>query len=247
MWSWSYGEWEWNLVVDQARMDGEGTTQMSILTQTLMQIRLIAKMEDRFVWWKDKHDFTVKCRYVVLCDQIDQHENSIQPPESILNVLAQVWRTKIPNNVHIFSWRFILNRLPTRDQLARRGILTGSHDILCSFYFDVVEDNFHVFVGCSVSNKVWCKLCYKLSIFEVTGCTIVADHFDTFSIRIKGKFSIICFLFFMSNNLFLVCWNVVLVVLAYFFWCGSWNLVERVSIIWSGEFFVCCIEGERKI
>lgn len=135
-----YGEWEWNLIVDQARLDEEKTTHMPIRSQILMEACLTADMKDQLVWWKHRHGFTSKRSYVVLCDQIDHQEDSIHLPESTLSTLDL--RTKIPSNVQIFCWSLILNLLPTIDQLARRGILTRSHDTVCPFCFNVLKTTF---------------------------------------------------------------------------------------------------------
>lgn len=65
--------------------------------------------------------FTMKLCYENLMQgQVEEFPNL-----DFKQVMKDVWVTKVPPKVKIFSWRLIQGRLPTRWKLARKGIITS--------------------------------------------------------------------------------------------------------------------------
>ncbi|KAJ9564655.1 hypothetical protein OSB04_000621 [Centaurea solstitialis] len=62
------------------------------------------------------------------------------------------WCRWIPNKVNIHMWRFLMNRLATKDNLAKRGVSCSSDD--CPLCLSTVEDLDHVFVNCSTTKVI---------------------------------------------------------------------------------------------
>ncbi|KAL6176156.1 hypothetical protein ACLB2K_052791 [Fragaria x ananassa] len=79
--------------------------------------------------------------------------NLVLPHYASNNLHAKVWQNFIPPRFSILVWRLLHNRLPTDDQLQRRGIPLVSVCQLCSFCS--VEDSTHVFVNYSFAQHVW--------------------------------------------------------------------------------------------
>ncbi|GJT54358.1 RNA-directed DNA polymerase, eukaryota [Tanacetum coccineum] len=67
------------------------------------------------------------------------------------------WVKFIPIKVNVFSWRAHRDRLPTKVNLNRRGILLDSH--LCPLCNAAMEDVQHVFFRCDVARVVLRKIC----------------------------------------------------------------------------------------
>ncbi|GJU33061.1 RNA-directed DNA polymerase, eukaryota [Tanacetum coccineum] len=67
------------------------------------------------------------------------------------------WVKFIPIKVNVFSWRARLDRLLTRVNLSRRGVLLDSH--LCPLCNAAMEDVQHVFFRCDVARFVLRKIC----------------------------------------------------------------------------------------
>ncbi|GAU32903.1 hypothetical protein TSUD_152630 [Trifolium subterraneum] len=65
-----------------------------------------------------------------------------------------LWVKSVPLKVNIFIWRLFLNRLPTKDNLLRRGIIEV-HQELCSTNCGKAEDAVHLFIQCDVYSQVW--------------------------------------------------------------------------------------------
>ncbi|GKE41515.1 ribosomal protein L7Ae/L30e/S12e/Gadd45, partial [Tanacetum coccineum] len=62
------------------------------------------------------------------------------------------WVKFIPIKVNVFSWRARRDRLPTRVNLSRRGVLLDSH--MCPLCNAAMEDVQHVFFRCDVARVV---------------------------------------------------------------------------------------------
>ncbi|XP_045831367.1 uncharacterized protein LOC123922713 [Trifolium pratense] len=85
-------------------------------------------------------------------------------------------------------WRWIpgdAEKLPTRDALASKGIITNPHEICCVFCFRHVEDCCHIFYHCKFSQVVWS------AIFKWLGCSITIgeeglNHFVKCGDLVKG-------------------------------------------------------------
>lgn len=73
----------------------------------------------------------------------------------MLSWLLEVWD---PSNVTILGWRFLLDCLPTREQLYHRNIIRYLNEINCLFYEAKSEYLSHRFYGCPVINNIWKKV-----------------------------------------------------------------------------------------
>ncbi|GJR30955.1 RNA-directed DNA polymerase, eukaryota [Tanacetum coccineum] len=74
------------------------------------------------------------------------------------SVLAMRWVKYIPIKINIFIWRARLDCLPTRSNLANRGVVLDS--LLCPICGSVPEDASHFLFQCGLSKLVFCKICW---------------------------------------------------------------------------------------
>ncbi|GJX30963.1 RNA-directed DNA polymerase, eukaryota, reverse transcriptase zinc-binding domain protein [Tanacetum coccineum] len=70
--------------------------------------------------------------------------------------VRHVWNSWIPRKVNVCVWRAALNRLATRDNLIRRGIVIASER--CPLCGVVDEDVHHILISCSRVLPVWRKV-----------------------------------------------------------------------------------------
>ncbi|GJV67278.1 RNA-directed DNA polymerase, eukaryota [Tanacetum coccineum] len=63
------------------------------------------------------------------------------------------WNKLVPTKINILAWRLINDRLPTRLNLASRGI--DLHSLLCPVCDDNIESAQHLFVHCNLAIHVW--------------------------------------------------------------------------------------------
>jgi len=101
--------------------------------------------QDKLLWeGNDQKVYTVKSGYSVL-----NREDLMHTPE----VFRLLWSLKIVPLAIICAWTLLLDRLPTRVNLARRGIQVGN--VCCPLCNDGVESTQHLFSTCRVAQSVW--------------------------------------------------------------------------------------------
>ncbi|XP_058781341.1 uncharacterized protein LOC131655500 [Vicia villosa] len=84
--------------------------------------------------------------------------------DNLLLALNGLWKSKTPSKVLIFGWRLLLNRIPTKVNLALRKILVDPLLVCCPLCGLEEEDVEHLFVRCSVTSLWWTKFCDWLDI-----------------------------------------------------------------------------------
>ncbi|XP_058725677.1 uncharacterized protein LOC131596970 [Vicia villosa] len=113
-------------------------------------------------------------------------------PIHTIKLLEKMWKSKVPKKVHIFSWRFFIDRLPFKDLLLHRGVsnFTSLDCVLCSNH---PESSLHLFFHCNVSKAVWGKVYnwlgedveFNLDEFKSFGS--IQEKVKNHNIRIKLK------------------------------------------------------------
>jgi hypothetical protein len=89
-----------------------------------------------------------------------------------------IWHKQVPLKVSIFSWRLLRDRLPTRQNLANRGIL-AMDSRFCLAGCDQVEDVNHLFLSCPVFGALWPLVRDWLGV-EGAESQVISDHFLQF-------------------------------------------------------------------
>ncbi|XP_058740911.1 uncharacterized protein LOC131613241 [Vicia villosa] len=66
-----------------------------------------------------------------------------------------VWKADVPFKIKAFGWRFLLDRILTKDCLVYRGINIPVDNLKCCFCGYEVESRNHSFFGCWVVKAIW--------------------------------------------------------------------------------------------
>nr|GEW84404.1 RNA-directed DNA polymerase, eukaryota, reverse transcriptase zinc-binding domain protein [Tanacetum cinerariifolium] len=88
------------------------------------------------------------------------------------NLNATRWNHSIPIKVNVFMWRAMLNKLPTRVNLDRKGIEIDS--LLCPICHEDVETVNHIFFTCDLAKVLWALLA-KWWELDVPFCASILD------------------------------------------------------------------------
>jgi hypothetical protein len=95
--------------------------------------------------------FTVKSTYIArLYSLVMPTINS-----GTVQALKHLWLNSVPSNVSIFGWRLLLERLPTREALFNKGVITNHLEKSHVFCFNMEETLHHCFLGCHIIATVW--------------------------------------------------------------------------------------------
>jgi hypothetical protein len=128
---------------------------------------------DDWIWKLDPEEgFSVKSAYEALSGIRDVNTYS----DFELEIFSGVWESPAPSKVVAFSWQLFHDRLPTKDNLVRRGVLQHHLGGNCVWCANFSESANHLFLHCSVAHRVWCE------IFKWLGVVVVmpANSFHLF-------------------------------------------------------------------
>ena len=113
--------------------------------------------------------FTVRSLYNFL---------TLQPHVELPVDVSSIWHKDVPLKVVVFAWRLFRDRLPTKDNLLRRGVI--NHDSrMCVAGCDSIELSSHLFLHCNIFGSVW-HFIYSWIGVSVTNPFYVPDHFHQF-------------------------------------------------------------------
>lgn len=144
---WTADQWIWQLGFQDNNLSVVETVMPAELFLILQLVQSPLNVFDRYVWWKNKNDFSIKASYerildVGICNWVVDVECA--------NTLNRLWKTKASSKMLIFGWSLILNRLLTRMELEVRGVIVGPIDFVCPLCFGEEEDFDYLFEECPI-------------------------------------------------------------------------------------------------
>ncbi|GKV19246.1 hypothetical protein SLEP1_g29532 [Rubroshorea leprosula] len=142
--------WKWNWRRDLFAWELD---LLQELEDTIRPVSINRGTEDVWIWkWDNSGQYTVRLAYQQLLPA--QQVQSLQAP------FIQVWNPHVPLKVSALAWRALHDRLPTKSNLARRGVITNGGGIQCSNCLKKEETINHLMFECPLSWKVWTS-CYS--------------------------------------------------------------------------------------
>jgi len=129
-----------------------------------------ANIIDRWQWDPDIHDgYTVRGAYQILTDSASSTFDTTRD---------LVWHKQVPLKVSIVAWRMLKDRLPTRSNLHRRGIILVEGDT-CVSGCGQAESASHLFLHCDVFGSLWQHIRSWIGVSGVDPFNLI-DHFFQF-------------------------------------------------------------------
>lgn len=132
--------------------------------ENLKGISLIPDSGDVFSWRNNVDDvFFVKSCYTKssLVEEEDKWE------KEVIKAVRQIWLTKVSSKIKNFVWRFLLNIIPIRYQLARKWMVHNSHEKVCACCFEEDGTVSHLYFDCRVCKKVQENMFVWLDMKEI--------------------------------------------------------------------------------
>jgi hypothetical protein len=158
-WSWRRGLFAW-----EEELVGE-------LILLLHRVTLQVDKEDRWLCnLETSHVYSVHSAYKLL---------TFQPPTDSVVSASSLWNKDVPLKVVLFAWRLFRDRLPTKNNLIRRGVITIDAQ-LCADGCGSEETFDHLFLHCNIFGTIWHYIYRWLNFSYVTPFD-VGDHFIQFT------------------------------------------------------------------
>jgi hypothetical protein len=130
------------------------------------------------VWLPEESGvYSVNSSYRVL-ENLVVEEEGVNVEEG--KIFSSLWKSPAPSKVVAFSWLALLDRIPTRANLARRHSLAPRESTLCVMCDNEEETTVHLFLHCEVALKIWRKMLDWLNINFITPHCLLA-HFACWS------------------------------------------------------------------
>jgi hypothetical protein len=107
--------------------------------------------------------FTVKSLYVALDGMLLVLEN-LNTSQAF--AFKNIWKSTVPSKVSSLAWQLLLDRIPTKVNLACRGIIR-TDETACPLCGDLPESSCHLFLHCRFTAAVWYALNRWLDVMIV--------------------------------------------------------------------------------
>jgi hypothetical protein len=188
---WVSGVWEWDLKWRRNFFVWEEEGR-DMLVNLLFPIQLATSNDE----WKCHHVsggmFSVRSIYRFLA-------GSIIPPialePDLVRDLGFLWKSFAPSKIIVFSWQLLLHRLPTKVNLAKRGVVEEGVDSFCVLCPMELEKESHLFGVCAFASALWGKV-FKWFGWEVLVPRDLRQIFEKFNVgrgngkRLKGLLAV---------------------------------------------------------
>jgi hypothetical protein len=172
MGSWVNGVWRWELLWRRNFFVWEEVLFLE-LGEVINSVEL-SEVDDSWTW-KPQPDvgFTVKTLYEHLDRVLLPQQHNLSPFAQV--AFKNIWRTAVPSKVSALAWQVFLDRIPTRDNLRKRGIIPMGEN-LCPLCGTVGETSNHLFLHCSFAAAVWYALNRWLGVVVVLPGEVILSY-----------------------------------------------------------------------
>ncbi|GKV27405.1 hypothetical protein SLEP1_g36578 [Rubroshorea leprosula] len=146
------GSWKWYLGWRRDLFNWE-REEAEELQKKIEGKRIRRDIPDTWKWEHSKDgNYSTKTAYRHLANDQNGRETT--------SIYKRVWNPIIPSKISAFNWLLMQDRIPTKSNLQKRGIISGLGDGKCALCEGEIEDSSHLFLKCRVAKWLW-KACGK--------------------------------------------------------------------------------------
>jgi len=117
----------------------------------LLEGVVLTREEDYWHWKpEDGGSFTVRLAYNILEGVLDFVEGL---PDNEDMVFGRLWKSSVPSSVVAFSWKLLLDRIPTKRNLLIQNVANPAISTDCVWCEGVLETSSHLFLHCGMALK----------------------------------------------------------------------------------------------
>ncbi|GLT34080.1 hypothetical protein SLA2020_086230 [Shorea laevis] len=172
--------WHWQIKWRRGRR-GLEESEEQMLKEVLDNVQIKEGVPDRWKW-----KYNVDGTY-----QVKKAYDFLANVESLMEVqlCKFTWCRLVPSKVGFFGWRLLLDRLPTKRNLQKRGVALQGDGLRCVLCNEEVEEINHLFCNCLEAWLVWVRVFNWWGLDVVWPNTVqgVAELFMYSMGRLVGK------------------------------------------------------------
>ncbi|GKV33856.1 hypothetical protein SLEP1_g42305 [Rubroshorea leprosula] len=144
------GMWKWDLAWRRSLFEWE-VDSAEELNVMIKDTRISLGSPDKWLWTHNNDGkYSTKSTYSMLIKDHDGLNGA--------STFKRVWNPILPNKIAAFNWQVLLNRIPTKLNLLKRGCAKGWEDSKCVMCEVEGEDSDHLFLTCRMVKWLW-KAC----------------------------------------------------------------------------------------
>ena len=163
-WSWRRSLFAW---------EEEVVGELKLL---LHNVTLQVNKADMLIWnLETSHDYSVRSAYNLL---------TVQPLAGATVACTSIWNMDVPLKVVLFAWRLFCDRLPTKDNLLRRGVIPNDSR-MCVARCGSEETSNHLFLVGFLSFKLGKSITQKLFKHSIIWLNVIQIKMQSF-ITLRG-------------------------------------------------------------
>ncbi|CAJ2633603.1 unnamed protein product [Trifolium pratense] len=80
------------------------------------------------------------------------------------SVFEKIWMSPAPSKIIAFSWQLLYDRLPSKSNLYRRGVMLDAGNQDCMWCAANLESGTHLLLHCDFAQTVWREVCKWLHL-----------------------------------------------------------------------------------
>ncbi|GKV11786.1 hypothetical protein SLEP1_g23006 [Rubroshorea leprosula] len=141
------GTWRWNLTWRRTLHQWEDETAKE-LQNMIEKVRISPGSADNWEWIHSPDgEYSTATAYALLTNQRREEEEA--------EIYKRIWNPNIPSKVAAFNWKVLLDRIPTKLNLLKRGVIKEEEERKCVLCEEEKEDSSHLFLNCKIVKWLW--------------------------------------------------------------------------------------------
>ncbi|GKV44012.1 hypothetical protein SLEP1_g51241 [Rubroshorea leprosula] len=147
MGKWTNDTWNWNLQWRRSLYNWE-KQQETELHKQIQEVTIKRGKLDSWEWIHNKDgSYSTKSAYKALTmdNRMGQQESTLQ----------KVWNPLIPNKIVAFTWQLLQDKISSKFNLLKRGVLKDLDECRCALCEIEIEDTSHLFIHCNLASTLW--------------------------------------------------------------------------------------------
>jgi hypothetical protein len=138
--------------------------ETTLLEELLLFLRPVVLSTGKDDWgWRPEQggEFSVKSAYVLVSNLLIERRNFSLDQQLAFKF---IWKCPAPSKMLGLVWMVLHDKVPTRVNLVRRGVIPGNGDQACALCGEGAESVEHLFLYCKVIMQVWERILVWLGL-----------------------------------------------------------------------------------